>query len=62
MENNELNKLVYKIKGFSTGFASAVLFVSSVVFAWNAVWHGTDWIQTGQPITSRETAENFEYL
>ncbi len=31
-------------------------------FAWNAVWHGTDWIQSGKTISSKEIAENFEYL
>ncbi len=31
-------------------------------FAWNAVWHGTDWIQSGAMIESKKIAENFEYL
>ena len=35
---------------------------SGVTFAWNAVWHGTDWIKSGDVIKAKEIAENFEYL
>ncbi len=37
------------------------LFVS-LTYAWDAVWHGTDWIYSGQIIESKRIAENFEYL
>ncbi len=33
-----------------------------VVKAWNAVWHGTDWIKSGGSISAKKVAENFEYL
>ncbi len=35
---------------------------SAIVYAWGAVWHGTDWAQSGKVITPKEIAENFEYL
>ena len=39
-----------------------LLFAGFITYAWNAVWHGTDWVQSGRIITPREIAENFEYL
>ncbi len=56
------DKYFYKLKGFVSGFALSLMLVAGVVYAWNAVWHGTDWIQTGEIIKSKEIAENFEYL
>ncbi len=46
--------------------AKVVLFIITLaavsVFAWNATWHGTDWVQSGKIITAKDLAENFEYL
>jgi len=50
------------LKGFVVGLMLGLALVAGSVFAWNAVWNGTNWIQTGEPILAREIAENFEYL
>ncbi len=60
-----------KIKDVSFGLLLALLlFISIAVYAqqdetlqkWQAIWHGTDWIGSGETIRAREIAENFEYL
>ena len=38
------------------------LFVAGASFAWQAAWHGTDWIKTGAVIDAKKIAENFEFL
>ncbi len=43
-------------------FVAGVVFASGLVYAWNAVWHGTDWIKSGAVIDGKKIAENFEYL
>ena len=50
------------LSGFVLGASLGLMLVASIVFAWNAVWHGTDFIQTGKVIPAKEIAENFEYL
>ena len=58
-------KTIEKIKGINKWLVSifvGLLFAGFITFAWNAVWHGTDWVQSGRIITPREIAENFEYL
>ncbi len=55
-----------EIRGFFLGSVlTLLLLVSIIVYAqqkWQAVWHGTDWIDSGETIRAREIAENFEYL
>ncbi len=38
------------------------LFIMGASFAWQATWHGTDWIKTGAVIDAQKIAENFEFL
>ncbi len=54
-----------KIKGFknlSLSLIVGLVLASGLTFAWNAVWHGTDWVQSGKIITPKEIGENFAYL
>lgn len=50
------------IKNWVLSLTIGIVFAVSLSFAWNAVWHGTNWVQTGKIITSREIAENLEFL
>ncbi len=43
-------------------FLLGVVFAASSSFAWQAFWHGTDWIKTGETIRSKEIAEMLQYL
>ncbi len=43
-------------------FVAGVVFASGLVYAWNAIWHGTDWIQSGAVIESKKLAESLQYL
>ncbi len=54
--------LFYKIKGFLFGFAFFSVFAFAMVYAWGAVWHGTNWNQSGKVVTVKDIAENLEYL
>ncbi len=51
-----------KIKRVSFVLVLALILTTGLSFAWNAVWNGTDWIQSGAMIESKKIAENFEYL
>ena len=51
-----------KINSFVLSASLGLLFAAGITFAWNAVWHGTDWMQPGNTINSKEMAENLEYL
>ncbi len=61
MKNLGLSKKT-NIKGFVFGATLAFLLASGLVFAWNAIWNGTSWINTGEIIPAKQIAENFEYL
>ncbi len=43
-------------------FVAGVVFASGLVYAWNAVWHGTDWIKSGAVIESKKLGESLQYL
>ena len=64
MKNNKFSQfsVFNSFKGFVFGFILSVALVGGVVYAWNAIWHGTDWIQAGKVIESEKVAENFEWL
>ncbi len=47
---------------YLTVFIAGVVFASGLVYAWEAAWHGTDWIQSGQVIRAKEIGENMQYL
>ena len=51
-----------KIKFWTFSFFLGLTLAAGVSFAWNAVWHGTDWVQSKKVVTPREIAENLEYL
>ncbi len=51
-----------KFKVYLTATLLAVALIAGGTYAWNAVWHGTDWIQAGKIVESENIAENFEYL
>ena len=51
-----------KVKVYLTATLLAVALIAGGTYAWNAVWHGTNWIQAGKVIESEKVAENFEYL
>ncbi len=51
-----------EIKILSLSLLFGLTLAAGFSFAWNAVWHGTRWIQSGKIIGPREIAENFEYL
>ena len=55
---SKLKEVKFWVFSFFLGLALA----TGISFAWNAVWHGTNWIQSGKIITPREIAENMEYL
>ncbi len=61
MKNLGLSKKT-NIKGFVFGATLAFLLASGLVFAWNAIWNGTSWINSGEIIPAKQIAENFEYL
>ncbi len=50
------------IKNWVLSLTIGIVFAVSLSFAWNSVWHGTNWVQSGKIITSREIAENLEFL
>ena len=53
------------IKKYSTWIVSALLgllLAGGLTYAGNAIWHGTDWVQTNKIVTPREIADNLEYL
>ncbi len=54
--------LMSKIRFSIISLFIGVALVAGSAFAWNAVWHGTDWIKNGGVIKAKEIAENFEYL
>ncbi len=37
-------------------------FIVGVSFAWNAVWHGTNWTISNKVISPQNLSENFQYL
>ncbi len=47
---------------YTLGFVVGLVFASGLVYAWNAVWHGTDWIQPGVMVRSEPLAESLQYL
>ena len=47
---------------YTVAFLVGLVFASTAVYAWQAVWHGTDWIQSGQVIRAKEIGENMQYL
>ena len=49
-------------KNIVTSLAVSLILAAGVTFAWNAVWHGTDWIKSGAVINAQKVAENFEFL
>ena len=58
-------KITQKIKNFkniSLLLTIGLALAAGLTFAWNAVWHGTDWIKNGTIIDAQKIAENFEYL
>ena len=51
------------LKFFIGLLAGIFIATAGVAFAtWQAHWWGTDWIQSGEIISARKVAENFEYL
>ncbi len=55
-------KLLFNSIKYIFGLVAGLVFASGLVYAWNAMWHGTAWIKAGTSIESRQIAENFEYL
>lgn len=49
-------------KAIIFSLALGLTLAAGITFAWNAVWHGTGWIDSGEEISSQKVAENFEYL
>ncbi len=43
-------------------FVAGVVFASGLVYAWNAVWHGTNWVQNGKVINAKSIGESLQYL
>lgn len=60
MEKKRFTQKSFRNLGLSL-FVGLIL-SAGITFAWNAVWHGTDWIQNGTIINAQKTAENFECL
>ena len=56
------NKLIINPFKYLAVFVAGLAFSAGLVFAWNAVWHGTDWIQSGAVVDAQKVGENFEYL
>ncbi len=51
-----------KIRKYLPSLLIGLLLAAGITFAWNAVWNGTNWIQSGYVVTSKEIGENFEFL
>ncbi len=47
---------------YASVFVAGIIFASSLVYAWNAIWHGTDWVRPGAIIESQKIGENMQYL
>jgi len=47
---------------YTVAFLVGLVFASTAVYAWQAVWHGTDWIKSGEVIRAKEIGENMQYL
>ena len=47
---------------YTVAFLAGLIFASTAVYAWSAVWHGTDWIKSGEVIRAKEVGENMQYL
>ena len=71
MKNKEKRSKVFKVLKdkfvlapfkYLSVFVAGVVFASGLVYAWNAVWHGTDWIQPGVVVRSEPLAESLQYL
>jgi len=63
MQKVKITKFINeKFKVYLTATLLAVALVAGGTYAWNAVWHGTNWVEPGKVISAREIAENFEYL
>lgn len=52
----------HNAKSIALSLSLGLAFAAGITFAWNAVWHGTDWIGSGKVISSQQIAENLEYL
>ena len=57
-----MNKKIKIVQNVAIPVLVSVILTGGLTFAWNAVWHGTSWIQSGRVITPRELAEYIEYL
>ena len=59
-----MKNIKIKTPKFFIGLLAGVFIATAgVAFAtWQAHWWGTDWIQSGEIISARKVAENFEYL
>ena len=58
-------KYIQKIKSFSKKTLLLILgIIAGATFSVYAagVWHGTDWIQTGEVISAQKIKDNFDYL
>ncbi len=62
MKKEKILRKTKSLKNISLSLVIGFSLVAGITFAWNAVWHGTDWIDTGKVIPAKEIAENFEYL
>ena len=52
----------FNVKAIALSLSLGLALAAGITFAWNAVWHGTDWIQSGKVINAKAIAESLEYL
>ena len=62
MKKLNIFKKVKILKNLSFSLIIGLTLAAGITFAWNAVWHGTDWVKRGNVIKSKELGETLEYL
>jgi hypothetical protein len=56
------SRTTHNIKSTILSLVVGLFLAAGITYAWNATWHGTSWISSGETISAQKVAENFEYL
>ncbi len=62
MKKEKIFRQAKSLKNISLSFIIGLTLATGITFAWNAVWHGTDWIKPGGVISAQKIGESLEFL